>query len=425
MNSDICLTLLYSHKLLKLPLDFVHAATTDDVSNSAIVGHDTELAKRQHFVVNVSRTFCFLMSEYSEKLNAFSLPTLGYRNSAPDSYTSTSGDTMANSLAKSQPSPAIETKNSMRSKNCRGNIIRRMFPMPVFIIVDEEDEERKRTLGVRYRCVNVTWIPHVIGNSSSHWRQWLSHHLSLAPGFANVSHDHATDEIDSYSAEERARWIDTPWDGMSRRPFPRVMTAHYQDEVNYLLTHLRAIALAYGDNNPSTLILEDDLSLELLYHWEEGGRAEGFTSMLQEAVSLNTSSIQLAVNSPQSDWDIAASVALSYGKVLVPDLWYEEMGAYILTKQGAEEVMALVFREGKFSLKAFRCIDAAVALPRTWSKRRVLLPPVFVRSPRSQSADSHSVDSDATALSSTLVERRMARKLSRETVARNHKNAVE
>ena len=312
INADLCLTLFFKTKFLKIPPVFIHSKTYENYSESNIVSHDISLANIQHFAVELSRSKSMEMAEYLAKLKRLTMPPLGF----PEESKST----------------------------CFYPIIQSFIPLPIYYInYDENDMEKRNRFLQHFGCLNLTRIPGIKSHTVESRKIWLSHALKDAPG-SKYDNDSDNKDLNHHNHNNSQKWNEK-----DRIPHPQTRSNRYFFELDRSLSHLRAAAKMLADNIDFVIILEDDITSELLPYWINSKLNEFLLSL-----SLEISVIQLNVMGDITVWNQLPEKLFHKGPILAPDVWFNDMGAYILSIKGAYELINRLRSNGKFNIKELR-----------------------------------------------------------------------
>eukprot|EP01041_Mallomonas_annulata_P013237 gene13237-28002_t len=118
--------------------------------------------------------------------------------------------------------------------------------------------------------------------------------------------------------------------------------------IDRYIAHLRAAAAMLLQDKSYGLILEDEISLDLIQYWN---MSQGLHNIIKK-LPPDTSVVQLSIVTDENSWESVNHHINDAGKSLLKDVWFPTVGAYLLTKRGAMELIASVnYTSGKFDLR--------------------------------------------------------------------------
>ena len=253
-----------------------------------------------------------------------------------------------------------------------------LYGLPIFFInLDHKHRRRSDFLDI-FGKFNVSGslqrVRGINGADDADLAAHLDCHLSELPGLAETAPG------------------EPPWDAVTRRP-QWTTGPMWRGAVGCALAHLSAAAEVLRRNLSHALILEDDMTLELLPYWPE----EPLRSILAY-LPPDWEAVQLSVITGDEAWDKLRSHADREKSIYITyqGIWLASNGAYLLSRQGAQRLMDL-FRNpvtGKFNLSPLLCMNADLCMLPLLEKKFLRLPPLFLHKHVSQTE----LDSDIAGL---------------------------
>lgn len=260
----------------------------------------------------------------------------------------------------------------------------------IYINLDHKVERRENFLRQYSELSdNLHRVKGIYGANDTEILQFLHVDLSLIPGLAEVPPG------------------EPEWDGKSKRPQWNTGPM-WRGAIGCTLAHLRAAQKVLALNLEYALIIEDDMTTELVPYWPK----EVFSNLLTQLPS-QWEAVQLSVIAGTETWDKVRNFARdNYAAyITIPNIWLASNGAYLLSRRGAQLLMNL-FRHpksGRFDLSSLRCINADLCLLPSLQNKYLRLPPMFLHAPLHASRDSDIAGLESVESEAQVAATRMAR----------------
>jgi hypothetical protein len=233
--------------------------------------------------------------------------------------------------------------------------------MPVMYINLDSALSRRSYMERNYGCLDLTRIPAVLGSDPELESKYLAHSLREVPGLVEQL------EGDPAVGEDEKRMQSKTSEKM------------FLGALGCFLSHAKAAYAMLSQGAEAVLILEDDMSPELIPYWLE----PGIRSYRNVA---NVTAVQLAVQTSDVVWDHLFEVSKRGAPTMLVDhdnsggvSWLASNGAYILTRAGAISIMKTLLepRFLRFNLTGLSCINIDICLFPYLNHKAIAIPPLF------------------------------------------------
>lgn len=234
--------------------------------------------------------------------------------------------------------------------------------IPVLYINLESRPIRKANMERYYGCLNLIRVPAVLGADPNIADHFLSHSLDKVPGL-----------VDKFEG-------DPDVDDDQQRPQSQRSRTMFLGALGCFISHVKAAYMMLSMNVNAVLVLEDDITPELVPYWMEPG-----LSVLSTA--QNISAYQLSIQSSEVVWDHLKELSILSGPTLLGSAgntgsmtWLASNGAYVLTRMGASMIMKTLLNPQtlRLDLSKLTCINIDICLMPFLINKAIVVPPLFV-----------------------------------------------
>lgn len=265
--------------------------------------------------------------------------------------------TRHNMLTAAEPFDAPDS-----AKTCAHPEIALYVDMPVLYINLDSKPQRRAAMEKYFGCLNLLRVPAVLGSDPGLAAQYLSHPLDLVPGL-----------VDEFEGDPAVK-------DDEKRPQSKRGRQMFLGALGCFISHVKAAYTMLSMGVPAVLVLEDDMTPELVPHWME----PGLSAM---ANADNLTAIQLSIQTSEVVWAHLREVAVSGAPTLLgaknvsgQSTWFASNGAYVLTRTGASVIMKTLLNPQtlRLNLTGLTCINIDICLFPFLPYKAISLPPLFV-----------------------------------------------
>jgi GR25 family glycosyltransferase involved in LPS biosynthesis len=182
------------------------------------------------------------------------------------------------------------------------------------------------------------------------------------------------------------------WDTVSKRP-QWSTGPMWRGAIGCALAHLSAALKVVELGVDYALVLEDDMTLELLPYWPRGA----FQSTIAQ-LPVGWEAVQLSLICGPEVWDKLQTYAMQKQAFYVTysNIWLASNGAYLLSRDGAKALLNRFYNEKtlKFDLSSLMCANSDICMLPLLTSKFLRYPPMFMH----KHVDLAALDSDIAGL---------------------------
>lgn len=271
-------------------------------------------------------------------------------------------------------------------KTCTYPHIADAISIPVLYINLDSAKDRRAAIERAFGCLDLYRLPAVRGSNDDEVVPMLAHAVSDSPGLIDRIGDEAKREDETRKRKDGSGY---------RRPQESSTLARriFRNTLGCLMSHVKAAYALALSKAPAALILEDDITDELLPYWTHRTIDDLLTSEDYKEIEA----VQLSLQSSETVWEqLLSSVVSNKGRAsfVSPSddstSWLASNGAYLLTRLGALRIIkTLLTNDLLMNFTALQCINIDICFMPHLGNKYIRLPPLFTHGKMSLKDDAY------------------------------------